>query len=314
MKRLALGALLTASLALAACGEDTGAQICTVDGDCMGGSCDQVTGSCFCTAAACAAMNLECLDNGTCGVPTMSTPDAGMMSMGCGTPGTQGDCLTGEICQMDGTCAPDTTDCGTAGIQGFVCNSGEVCLPSGACELRCTDDGATGCLAQQQLCDEEVSSTLFNQCVEAQSVTGGCANASIHMRQVGGPLLIGVDLVGNMGITSPNCTGDATVQRFRATVQLAETTDMLPGSLFTQGIKNLGPDGQLTGNNMEGLTFSDGVGPATHPSSSAVAGTTGRFEVDFTLCLSAAQMMQQLAIYINDDEGEASNAACFSAL
>lgn len=309
MPRFALLAMLTVPM-LAACGEDLGPQTCNLDIDCNGGTCDAVTGSCTCTPSACSAMGLECLDDGTCGTAGMMTPDMGMT--GCGVAGTQGTCAMGETCQADGTCMADViTDCTPAGQQAS-CAAGEVCLPSGMCEMACDNGGADGCLSREQLCVADTTSAIFNSCGEPQLATGACPNAMLHSRAPGGPIIAAITSQGSL-MSSMNCTGNASVQRFAADVVLTEATDMLPSSLFTMGIKNLGPDGMLTGTTGRGLTFSEGAGTPSHPTATAVPMEANRFVVEFSLCLSDAQMMQQLGIYIQDDEGEASNAACFLA-
>lgn len=294
MKRLSLALALIFPFAAAACGDEEDGP-CVTDVDCSGDFpvCDFRSGLCVegCSSAAdCSADLPVCNADGTNpSAPAVCICDAN-------------SCPAGTACLADGSCGvPDT--CGEAGTQGN-CAMGQVCLADGTCADACDNgDATTGCLSMEMLCDTSTLSATFNQCAEPQSVTGGCVNAENHDRQAGGPVLTAVELEGDMGIVSPACTGDATVQRFAANVF---APDGLPGSLFTMGIRRL----DATGN--EGNTFSDGPNEPTHPSSMRVTGTD-EYLLEFTLCLSTAQMMQQLAVFVNDADGEASNAACFFA-
>lgn len=80
---------------------------------------------------------------------------------------------------------------------------------------------------------------------------------------------------------------------------VAYAPDGLPAALFSQGVRFLQDNGQ------EGDTFNT-------PTAVEVNGMPNFFLVTFALCLAEGGM-QQLGVFINDANGDASNAACFLA-
>lgn len=321
MRRIVFALSITLPLLGAACGDDdTLPEVCTVDSDCpvenpvcdfRNGQCTNgcneaadcggnyptcnddgantlAPSVCICSAASCAA-GQACLPDGTCGTPTS-----------CGMAGEQGSCTEGQICQSDGTCA-DT--CGEAGTVGN-CEAGEVCMPSGDCAAACDNgDGTTGCLATLSLCDTSTQSMTFNGCVAPQQVTGGCANAANHTRAAEGGVIVDVAYQGDIPPETNNC-GAGNVQSFAVDFY---SPDGVASSFYSNGIKRLDPDTTAS------LVYSDGPNTSTHPVVTPVDGSPGRYTITFTMCLSQAQMMQQLAVFINDSDSDASNAACFLA-
>lgn len=317
MRRIALVLSLSVPL-FAACGDDEELpDICATDADCpdLNPVCDFRNGQCVsgcneasdcsgefpvcnndgantnapsvcvCSTDSCSPGE-ACLEDGSCGIPAS-----------CGMAGEQGICPTGQICQPDGTCADS---CGDAGTQGN-CGAGEVCMPNGSCEAACDNgDATTGCLATLSLCDTSTNSMTFNDCIAPQEETArSCPNAQNHSRADGGPVVVAVAAQGNVTPETMNCDDDALYQ-FTADVY---APDGLPASFNSMGIKRLDPDGS------DGFVYSDGPGTSTHPSFSPVSGMDGRFTVQFTICATAPDAT--LGMFVNDTDGEASNAACF---
>lgn len=303
MKKYSLALALFLPLAAVACGDDSdGDGTCAVDSDCteLNPICDFRTSQCV----------TGCDEPSDCGgnLPTCNSDSSNILAPSvciC----QAGSCPDGQLCLPDGSCGLPGSNggvgCGTVGEQG-TCSAGEICVDdAGTCETLCDNGNATqGCLSMEMLCDTSTMSATFNTCVMPQAVTGGCSNVASHSRDSDGPVIISVSQDTSMTMTSPNCTGNASVQRYEA---LVFAPDMIDGSLFTNGVR------RLTAMGNEGATFSDGPAEPSHPSVTAVMMRPDEFLVGFSLCLSADEMMQQLAVFVRDVDNEQSNGACFNA-
>lgn len=237
---------------------------------------------CVCTASSCDSGEI-CLPSGFCG-------------LGCTQPGMQDTCAPGEICQPDGTCG-GAGDCTPGEIGLLPCAAGEVCNSARACEPLCED---LACLPSERLCSRaSLGSSTFNQCIEPGAVTGGCPNAGSVTRSAGGPIIAEVRL-SRAPFSDPACSGagDPLVQEFQMTAYVFSSAG-LPGALFQDGVRLLSQGNPRNTFNtpMASLISMDPV---------------ATYEIRFALCLSTADMMQSLAVLLNDAEGNRSNPFCFT--
>lgn len=300
MKKLALpGAFLL--LACFACGEEPQSSgLCQTDADCpvLNPVCDFRTSQCVvgCDGSA------DC--SGDSRFPVCNADGANNRAPAVCVCDVN-SCPSGQDCQENGDCGTPTT-CGTPGLQAG-CRLGEVCLPAGTCAARCEEGGSTGCLSQELLCDPDTNRDSFNTCVSPQTATAtltSCAgHVANHARAPGGPIL--ADIAAEpMTLSSTTCAGS--LRSFRVEVVLAEDEDALPADLFDAGLRQLSSFGG------QSRVFIDGDA-ANQPSAFPVPSTRGVYIVSFALCLAESQLSGPLAVFINDAEQEASNAACFTA-
>lgn len=294
MKKLLLPLLF---LPLAACGdEDMMAGPCVSDTDCAApnDTCDFRTGECV----------IGCDMANDCGgdFPVCNASGANTMAPAvciC----QAGSCPMGQACLPDGSCGTPT-GCGTAGaISQPPCQTGEVCLPDGTCAAAC--DNVVTCIPNMQVCDTSTTaSSTFNQCVAPAEVNADCPDADGFTRSAMGPIITDVQFTG--ASSDPACTGMAQRQGFAMEMFTYSTSgpnmNGIPQAVFTEGMRQL-----MNGN--PGNTFDPPVVTQTSTSADAPFG----FTVEFSLCLSTAQMMQGLAVAFVDADMNNSNPYCFSA-
>lgn len=274
--------------------DSTFATMCDVDDDCTGLNpiCDFRSSRCVAT----------CEDNSSCAgnFPVCNADGANSQAPAvciC----DENSCPSGRACLPDGDCDINTM-CGTPGVQAG-CQLAEVCLPAGGCATACDNEGSTGCLSQASLCDPNVGRDTFNSCVRPQLATTStsCPNAASHARAADGPIIVAGVRQAQLAMGAFGCTG--TPIQFVTDVFLPEGSNGLPTDLVTN-IRQL----DAAGNPVP--TFTGGT---AMPSVRPVAGSGDRFLVDFWLCVSTASASQPQAVFLQDTDGQASNAACVSA-
>jgi len=175
------------------------------------------------------------------------------------------------------------------------CTGSDVCLNDGTCAVPCDD---AECVDSGQLCQSDLEDSGFNTCVDPDLVASSCPNDDGFQRDEGGPLLLGgVEFIADLG----DCSDDGIINQYEATVYAPSG---LPDALFTDGIEFIDPMGNLSG------VYSEGPQTPSHPSAEPLVGSEF-YEIDFTLCESAATPMSNLAIRVFNVDDEASNAVCF---
>jgi hypothetical protein len=177
---------------------------CTDDTDCEGTlQCHPITQTCEedCTlddAAACPAEAPVCngpdADDGTYPLENEDANADQALRLLCVCV-VDSDCGDGEICnaatakceagESTEDAGPDPDECTVATVAAD-CDADQVCV-DGTCEDECIDDS---CLPAGELCDIDDSVDTYNQCVIAEDLTAGCADAANAPAQAGGPTVI----------------------------------------------------------------------------------------------------------------------------
>lgn len=300
------------------CSAESEAPVCNEEGENV--NTQAPTGVCICDENSCGEGE-ECRPDGFCGQPCDTLGQQGSCNEGdicltdgycgappvvdCGTVGEQGSCEEeGDVCQLDGSCAPPAEpECSEVGPSDE-CEIGSVCLASGSCAQACDDDV---CLEDSLLCQaktEEVED--YNTCVDPDLATG-CRRSDGLARDEGGPIVLSVsydpegDRKDPPTDNSEGCDGNFTVKRFTVELKLIEDDDSLPSAIYTEGVRFVRPNGEL-GNTFERITETQ------------IPSDDSRYIVTFELCLEDGVDSRELAVVINDDSSEPSNAACFSDL
>lgn len=163
--------------------------------------------------------------------------------------------------------------------------------------------GEVSCLPREQLCAlNSGQSPDFNRCTDPTALTGPCDDAQGATRDRGGPIITDVRRI--RGFMDPACLGapgepQPLVQELVA-VAYVYSTSGLPSRLFQDGVR-------LLSSGMQPNIFGPPIATQTGVS------PVNTFEIVFSLCLPSAQPMRDLAIQLNDADGNRSNPFCFES-
>jgi hypothetical protein len=162
-------------------------------------------------------------------------------------------------------------------------------------EERCANEG---CVDTGALCFRHTDSLWYNECLEANSITGTCDDAEDHEQDEGGPVIYSISY-DSAGSEITNCMDD-TVRRFTASVyDSSGDLDSTQASALYNDI-NLLDEGELNAGN--GWTFD---------LPTITVDGDGFYTIEFSLCTSSATGEGDYAVYLEVD-GKASNAYCFT--